>query len=182
MLKKLFALWVGVWGISLIHACFCGDPVPFFDYHALHVQKVESLNAPASTLSLAVSPAEVTFMSGVYLPTLTPGLMATSCPQPGEEGPKHAIGTLNIVADQAFNDTMPAGASLNSLFIQTNSVDMAALDEPDPSREFFSPDAFLIFSTTALPKDTNQIFAFTVRIVKTNGSTAAGRVTGIKVR
>jgi hypothetical protein len=153
--------------------CACPDVLPFFDYKALKV----GANSPTSSfgLDLTIEADSVEYLAVVPARTdfgLISSAWACSCLWEGHDGPKHGIQSLNIYADRDFNDTLPAGASLNSLFYQIGG-DVLYIMSPD-----YQPNGFWKFdsgirpievSTYEKPTQLAVPFVFTIEVVKTNG-------------
>jgi hypothetical protein len=155
--------------------CACPDVLPFFDYKSLKVGA--NTPSPSLGLSLFVEPDSVEYLA-VAPPRTDFGLISSAwacrCLWDGHEGPKHNIQSLNIYADRNFNDTLPEGASLNSLFFQV------AGDVMQPMAPDYQPNGFWKFDsgvrpiklmTFEKPYELAVPFIFTVEVIKTNGDT-----------
>ncbi len=158
-------------------ACFdiCDCPkveFPYFDYHDLQV----STNDPNADSYLAISllPDSVdlvaqaspgfSFMSSAY---------ACSCIGDGEEGDKYAPVSLDIFADRAFNDSLPAGASLRSIFrggTQGDILDLLSAPGFRPNRFDFYTQTYTI-NTYIRPIQIGEPYRFQIQWVKSNGDT-----------
>ncbi|HLP92466.1 MAG TPA: hypothetical protein VK168_00435 [Saprospiraceae bacterium] len=158
--------------------CGCGHVLPFFDYQALVLDTPETeiasdfkVNIKADSVSyLAVTEPRLHFH-------LSSSAWACSCNFSGDSGPKYAIDKLNIYADRAFNDTLPAGASLNTLFWALNGDAVTLLQKDAANHNFWAfGDSEESISAIELlthekPKELNVPFTFRVEIVKSNGTT-----------
>lgn len=157
--------------------CACPDVLPFFDYKTLKVGA--STPSPSFGLSLFVEADSVEYLAIAPAPKpLDFGVMssalACSCLWEGHDGPKYDIQSLNIYADRDFNDTLPAGASLNPLFFQV-SGDAVQYMTPD-----YQPNGFWKFDSEIRPiklmtfeKPTQLAvpFVFNIQVMKANGDT-----------
>jgi hypothetical protein len=155
--------------------CACPDVLPFFDYKALKV----GANTPTVSLNLdmRIEADSVEYLAAAPVRNdfgIISSAWACSCLWDGHDGPKHTIQSLNIYADRDFNDTLPAGASLNSLFYQ-HGGDVLYFMSPD-----FQPNDFWKFdsgirpievTTFEKPKQLAVPFRFKIEVVKTNGDT-----------
>ncbi|MBV6439757.1 MAG: hypothetical protein DYG98_09840 [Haliscomenobacteraceae bacterium CHB4] len=158
--------------------CDCAEVSPFFDYKKLKV----GANTPVASLglSLKIDADSLTYLANAPAPTdfgVISSAWACSCLWNGHEGPKYGIQSLNIYADRDFNDTLPVGTSLNSLFYQLNG-DALYLMQPD-----YQPNDFLHFesgirsiemTTYEKPTELAAPFVFRVEIVKSTGDTLTG--------
>lgn len=184
MYKKLGILFFLTLGLYLLDAC-CGRSTPFFDYNKLTITSSQILlTASQDTLvALRVAPDELKYLASSYRLTVTPAAYGTTCPQPGEDGTKYKMTAIEISADKDFNDTLPAGASLNSIFYNGRATgtpesvakNISELEFPDPGWDF------LVF-TPEKPTQIDQPFDLTVKITKADGSVASGTVKNVRFR
>ncbi|MBK7939733.1 MAG: hypothetical protein IPJ82_22775 [Lewinellaceae bacterium] len=145
MKKKLGIIVLLCIGIHLLDAC-CGENKPFFDYSKLLVSsELLLVTATQDTLlTLSVQPDEVEYLASNYELTVTTAAYGTSCPQPGEQGSKFKMNAVDILADKDFNDTLPAGTSLSSIFFNARSANttdpitqnLSELEFPAPEWDF----------------------------------------------
>ncbi len=155
--------------------CLCPDVSPFFDYRALKVGANSS--SPSFGLSLLIEADSLEYLAAAPKRTdfsvMSPA-WACRCLWDGHDGPKHNIQHLNIYADRDFNDTLPTGTSLNSLFFQVSG------DVVRPMLPDYLPDGFWVFDSGARPIKVMTYekpeklavpFVFTIEVVKTNGDT-----------
>lgn len=173
----LFALYLALHFAEACHKdtdadCACPDVSPHFDYRALKVSANTPVVSFGLTLNIAADSVE-------YLAQHQPGdfrlissALACDCTPNGYDGPKFNIKSLNIYADRAFNDTLPEGAVLNSLFFQIGG------DVLYPLTEDYQPSDFWLFesgirpielTTYEKPKTLSVPFRFRIEIEKNNG-------------
>lgn len=184
MLKKLFSLLLLTLGLLWLDAC-CGDYKPYFDYKKLDIiSDLLVLTAANDTVvTLRVSPGDVDYLA-MRMPVFSAPAYGNSCPLPGEEGPKFSMTAIEISADKAFNDTLPAGAALNSIFYDARvsgatktiaETGITGLDFPAPEWDF-------VLYTPARPKNLSESFVVTVKITKSDGTTVQGKVGPVKFK
>lgn len=178
--QKIFLILSLFATLHLAEACIdcdCDHVLPFFDYQALTLETPETeitsdfkLNVKADSISyLALADPKPHFhwISSAW---------ACSCNFSGESGPKYTVEKLNIYADQAFNDTLPAGASLNSLFWALNGDAVTALEEDAAYNYFWAfgeseeDIRAMQLLTHEKPTALDTPFKFRVEIVKSNGA------------
>jgi hypothetical protein len=174
--KKLAFLAVFYAIALLTDACFpiCDCPdvrFPFFDYKKLAIET----NDPRQEGTLAV---KITPDSTVFLAQASPrfhlisAAYGCSCNENGDMGDKYAPMAIDVFADRPFNDTLPAGASLRSIFWGGTGGDIIA-----PLSESFRPNKFnsvgneYSIYTSERPSDTSGPFHFRIQWVKANGDT-----------
>lgn len=157
--------------------CACPDVLPFFDYKTLKV----AANTPSVSLglNLSVEADSVEYLADAPKPQpldfdiMSPAL-ACSCLWDGHDGPKHDLKSLNIYADRDFNDTLPEGASLNSLFFQVAGDVMQEMTPDYQPNGFWKVDGEVRpvkLMTFEKPAELAVPFIFTVEVIKTNGDT-----------
>lgn len=117
---RIALLWVLYGVLGLTQACIdCACPYtpPYFDFAALR-SNVLAPDVNGGTLEISLTPDSITYLAGrsARAPGLFPAAYGCSCAEQGELGPKFPVTGINITADRDFNDTLPAGASLNALF------------------------------------------------------------------
>lgn len=184
MLRKFALLLLLLAGLHWLNAC-CGDSKPYFDYSGLSiVSSLLVLTASNDTVvTLRVSPDEIEYLASARLPAFTTPAYGGNCPQSGEEGPKHAMQSIEILADKDFNDTLPAGAPLTALFYDGRSATAnQPLNENIADLEFILPNWDFVAYTPHKPKQMDQTFQLKVRVTKADGSVAQGVVNGVKFR
>jgi hypothetical protein len=182
MKKKLFALLFFSGLAGLFEACFCGDTLPFYDYHKLQVTYRPYPKATDSIQAFYIAPDSIEYLSSVYQTVLTTPAFGTSCPSDGDSGPKFSVTNLEIFADKDFNDTLQAGASLISLFYTFYSQDSIQSIQQNFQDFIYYEELGNIIHTPFLPSDTSQIFEITVRVTKSNGNISEGKVSGVKFK
>lgn len=182
MHKKLILLLFLTLGLWLLDAC-CGKVKPYFDYNKLSItSSLLLLTASQDTVvTLRVAPDDVEYLASSYRPRVTTAAYGGNCPQPGEDGTKYKMTAVEIIADKDFNDTLPAGASLNSIFFNGRAVSTPKSVADDISELEFPSVGwdFLVF-TPNKPAQPNQVFELTVKITKSDGSVAAGKVSNVR--
>ena len=181
MTKKFFLLALLCAGVYLLDSC-C-DNNPYFDYKRVFV---EGAFAPLTgtndtVLALTVYPDEIEYLASAQGSGLTAPLYG-GCKDPGESGPKNAMASVEITADRNFNDTLPTGASLNSIFLDARSTSTTPISEDISGLEFLLPQWNFVVYTKAKPKLLNEVFAFTVKVTKADGSTAQGKIINVKFK
>ncbi len=146
MKKQIILIAFFIVGIALIEACSCftscgckGFPeVPnYFDFKKLSVETKQGIGT--ESLRMEIIPDSISYLA-MQVPELPPvgftsAAYGCSPPDPGNGGLKFPLTKINITANQLFNDTLPAGASLNALFLMTTEP---YIDHPD--REFGSAE------------------------------------------
>lgn len=183
MQKKIFLLSLLCGGIYLFDAC-CGDYKPYFDYKKLNLASdLLVLSSKDTVTTLRVSPAEVEYLASGVQPLFSTPAYGNSCPIPGDQGSKYKMSSIEILADQDFNDTLPAGTSLAPLFFngrgaastQPITQNLADLEFPGAEWDF-------VVYTPFKPKQPNLTFVMTVKITKTDGSVAIGKLGNVRFR
>jgi hypothetical protein len=184
MLKKLFLLALLCAGLQLLDSC-CDDSKPYFDYKKLLVESdfVRLTTNGDTVLAMTVSPDQIE-----YLASAQPLRLATpaygSCADPGDSGPKSPMASVEIFAEQSFNDTLPAGKSLNYIFYDARSNNtskpIALSDVSD--FEFILPQWNFVVYTPVKPKLIDETYSFLVVVTQADGTVAQGRVTGVKFK
>lgn len=91
------------------------------------------------------------------------------CNPDGDLGDKFPF-FLNITSDKAFNDTLPAGASLNSVFF-LNRGDVVYLMPEQEKTTFGLVNRPVRLFGMAKPVNLNDTYQFNIRLVKTSGDT-----------
>ncbi|MCC6461253.1 MAG: hypothetical protein IT260_12330 [Saprospiraceae bacterium] len=184
MFKKLLTVSLLVLGLCWLDAC-CSDKRPFFNYKTLAISSsLLYLTASADTvLALKVAPDDLEYLAAAHS-NLMPAAYGGNCPQPGEDGPKFNMTSIDILADKDFNDTLPAGQSLSSLFFNGRASSTTSLPVPQivSQLEFPAPGFDFVVYTPVKPKNSDQTFALTIRITKSDGSVAAGKIEGVKFK
>ncbi|MDO8970031.1 MAG: hypothetical protein Q7U74_05030 [Saprospiraceae bacterium] len=180
MKKKLFALSFFVCLVGLIEACFCRDVRPYFDYHKLQISYGAHVIGTDTTQSFYITLDSIDYVASNYQLTLTPSAFGTNCPTEGELGAKYAASNFEIFADKDFNDTLKAGKSLSTIFYSHYALDSTQNVLQTLLQWPLYPEIATLIYTPYLPTDTAQVFEMTIRITKSNGSVAEGKLGGIK--
>ncbi len=182
-------------GIALIEACSCftscgcggaEDVLEYFDFKKMTVEATQGIGA--ESLRIKIQPDSISFLA-LQIPELPP-LRLTSAAygcspnDPGYSGLKFPLTTINITANQTFNDTLPEGNSLNALFLMTTepyinqpdkefgSAEVASLDALEmfqPFRDGYYDSSFFLV-TKASPSNPALPFKFTITLSKSDGS------------
>lgn len=184
MKKKLGIIVLLCIGLHLLDAC-CGENKPFFDYSKLLISSDLLLFTATqdTVLTLNVQPDAVEYLASNYQLTVTTPAYGTSCPQPGEEGTKFKMSAVDILADKDFNDTLPAGASLSSIFFNARSASTnIPIAQNVAELEFPAPEWDFVVYTKQKPANPSESFTLTVKVTKSDGSVAQGKVMGVKFR
>ncbi|MFN0212913.1 MAG: hypothetical protein ACKVT2_01550 [Saprospiraceae bacterium] len=139
MKKQLLLIIVFIVGIALIEACSCftscgceGFPeVPrYFDFKKLSVETQQGIGT--ESLRMRILPDSISYLAQMIPVFRFNGFTSTaygcSPEPPGSGGLKFALTKINITANQAFNDTLPSGSSLNALFLMNTEP---YIDQPD---------------------------------------------------
>ena len=152
--------------------CDCPDvQYPFFDYKKIVLQA----NDPNTNLGLqiTITPDSIDLVAQAAPQfRLSTSAYGCSCNGDGDEGDKYAPLSMDVFADRAFNDTLPAGASLRSLFKGRTNGDLLA-----PLSAEFKPEKFdyvggaYSISTDERPTQLGEPYHFQVKWVKANGDT-----------
>jgi hypothetical protein len=144
----------------------------------------EVFSLQGTTAELMVAPVEVEFLTSVYRPTVTNMAFGTSCPDPGEDGAKYPITGIDIVTQQDFDATHPAGSSLGDLsylWYYSPGLDSTVSVHKTFTRLNESYNPFFLYSFVS-PADTAQAFDLKVIVSKSNGSKAEGTISGFKFK
>lgn len=184
MKKKIGILALLCVGLHLLDAC-CGENKPFFDYQKLLVgSELLLITATHDTvLTLDVQPDDIDYYASGLAPGFTPAAYGESCPVPGEEGTKYKMEKVEILADKDFNDTLPAGASLSSIFFDGRAASIGApISQTVSDLEFLTAEWDFVVFTPHRPTHPDQSFVLTVKVTKTDGSVAVGKVGNVKFR
>jgi hypothetical protein len=158
---------------ACIVTCDCPDVnFPYFEYHKI----VVNANDPrtANSLRLQIQPDSVQLVAQATLPSwrFSSAAYGCKCTYDGYLGDKVAPSNIDVFADKPFNDTLPAGASLRSIFLGVTLGDIVT-----PLSESFRPERFgnesgdYSISTMHKPANTADEFRFTIQWVKANGDT-----------
>ena len=156
--------------------CNCPNVLPFFDYGALKI----TTNNPAvdQVLKIDIRLDSLFFLvetsrrrgSG-FITSATAGCDVCDCDFNGSGGDKFPIVSIDVFANRDFSDQLPQDSSLISLF-EVNWVDIAT----DAPRTVYGPlfgrfDRPTRLTTASLPQNLDQPFLFTIRIIKSDGTT-----------
>jgi len=174
MQKKLFILFLLTGGFSLIDACCGGDDSPYFDFDSLTLSNAVGSSPGLGTtiVEIAVSPAGLRFFADGSAPLQfkpTERLYGQNCPDPGHEGLKNRVVDVEITANENFNDTLPAGSSLKSLFLW-NYLGNVFNKFPLSPIEFEAAGIFpLILQTQVKPKTLGIPYLFNITLTQEDG-------------
>ncbi|MBC7777740.1 MAG: hypothetical protein H7246_20065 [Phycisphaerae bacterium] len=157
MKKQIILIAFFIIGITLIEACSCftscgcgGAPeVPnFFDFKKLSVETKQGIGTESLRIEMIPDSIEYLAMRVPELPVVgfTSAAYGCSPNEPGYGGLKFPLTKINITANRLFNDTLPAGTSLNALFLMTTEP---YIDQPD--REFGSAEVASVNALEMFP-------------------------------
>lgn len=161
--------------LHLAEACFdcgCGDVLPFFDYASIVAETPEPEVTAEFRLNIMAEEVSYLAMAAPHFHWNNTAL-ACSCSFNGDSGPKYTVEKLNIYADRAFNDTLPSGASLNSLFLVLNGDALSPLEENAALNYFWSFDGEVRAIPLIMhekPLERNTPFRFRVELLKSDGN------------
>lgn len=198
MKKQLILIFFFIAGIALIEACSCftscgckGAPEvsAYFDFGKLSVEAQQGIGTESLRIKLLPDSIRYLAMQIPELPLIgfTTAVYGCSPPDPGYGGLKFPMTKINITADQAFNDTLPAGASLNALFLMTTepyidqpnrefgSAEVASLNALEafpPFRGGYNESVFFMV-TKQQPSDPALPFKFTITLTKSDSLSVA---------
>lgn len=155
--------------------CDCSAVLPHFDYKALNV----TAETPTTNLlRLLIEADSVEYLAAAPKHrhfNVMSAAWACRCASDGYDGPKNNLVSLNVYADRAFNDTLPAGASLNPVFFQLGGDVLVPMADPDYRPYDFwllgSEIRTLSISTSEKPTDLSVPYRFRVEAVKSTGDT-----------
>ncbi len=168
----LFALYVLLHFAEACDICDCPNPeFPYIDYKNIELEPSD----PNTNVSfeIAIQPDSV-----LYVAQLSPrfslftAAYGCSCAENGDEGDKYAPVSMDVFANRPFNDTLPAGASLRSIFWGLTKGDIVA----PLSSDGFRPEPFRYAGTHySIRTDEKPYlglpYRFSVQWVKSNGDT-----------
>ena len=161
-----------------LEQCPCPDVLPFFDYAALKILTPE--DSISNGFKMEIQADAVTYFTVANKKTgfeLINSAWACDCVWNGHEGPKYLLDKFNIYADRAFNDTLPAGASLNPIFYGDGGDVLYTIKADEPFDYFwaFGEGAENIrpikLYTFDKPKELEVPFIFRIEMIKANGDT-----------
>jgi len=157
MNKQIILLAFFTFGMALIEACSCfttcgcgggnSDTLDFFDFKKLSVERKQEMGI--ETLRFMLEPDSVQFLAMELARPRWNGLVSAaygcSPEDPGSAGLKYPITKINITADQPFNDTLPAGTSLNALFRMANELTFDQIESAFLPSQLAQLDALATF-------------------------------------
>lgn len=156
--------------------CDCAPLLPHFDYSTIHAGAVSPVSS--GLLKLLIFADSVNYLAAAPRKTdfsIISSAWACDCGSSGFDGPKFRIQSLNVYADRDFNDTLPAGASLNPIFLQSGGDYIAPMTYPDlgppdyhAAEAGVSPIELISFEK---PESLASPFRFRIELVKMNGDT-----------
>lgn len=158
--------------------CICPNSFPFFDYGALKITTPS--NSVFNYFSLEISADSITYLATTHKKSgfgLINSAWACDCVWNGHDGPKYLTEKFNIYANRAFNDTLPAGTSLNPIFLGDGGDVLITLKADEPFEYFWAfgegaenirPIELLTFEK---PEDLEVPFIFRIEIIKASGDT-----------
>ncbi len=170
----LFALYAVFHFAEACINCSCGTKVPYFDYHRISLTSNSLQIGPNGSLELFILPDSVEFVAQTcpdksYF--FSNSALACSCTVAGELGDKYDFDQLDILADKDFNDTLPAGTSLNWMFEVDDGGDLAYRLTSHASGRFEFYERPLHLVLFGKPMLLNEPYRFKVRLIKSTGDT-----------
>lgn len=194
MKKQLFLIAFFTVGLALIQACSCftscgcggsdTDAPEFFDFKKITLDYKTGIGTESLRFVMAPDSIEFLAMEAVRprWDALISSAYACSPTEAGSSGLKFPITQINITADQVFNDTLPAGASLNALFQMATLVyddqinsdiypyQLTNLNDLDRFPPFSNGPSKFYLITKALPVSNTLPFKFTITLNKSDSS------------
>lgn len=149
--------------------CGCPDHTPSLYDYSTAVLFDNSYRNPSGELnaSLEVHGLEMEFFAGSCTSTGGFGaLYACTCPERGWQGMQFPITHIDIYSQDNFNDSLPAGTALNSVFMVSAEGTPQALNHDTLNPTIY--DA-LLFYPVVIPEDSNATQHVWVEITKSNG-------------
>jgi hypothetical protein len=192
MKKQIILIAFFTVGIALIEACSCfttcgcggaTDGPDYFDFKKMTLEHKQGIGT--EVLRLIIQPDSIQYLA---METARPlwntwvsSAYACSPEEPGWAGLKFPLTQIKITADQVFNDTLPAGATLNSLFQMSTgfvtqedtelpSSQLGTLNDLSRFPPFGSGPFGLYLISKAMPASTSLPFKFTVSLTKSDSS------------
>lgn len=168
----LFCLYTGLQVSEACTDCNCPNTLPFFDYQSITLTSNGPVVGADNNLEIEVLPDSIGFLaqagsaSGFRFSTAAYGC---DCNPDGDLGDKFPF-FLNITSDKAFNDTLPAGASLNSVFFLNRGDVVYPMPEQEKTTFGLVNRPVRLFGM-AKPVNLNDTYQFNIRLVKTSGDT-----------
>lgn len=162
-------------GLYFVEACsICDCPTvqyPFFDYRKIRLETNTPEAGSSFWINIAPDSIKVVAQARPGL-NLVSAAYACSCDADGDQGDKFAPLSVDVFADRDFNDTLPAGASLRSLFFGVTQGDILTKLTADyhPDR-FYSVTQSHSINTIERPKFLGEPYHFRIQWVKSNGDT-----------
>ncbi len=168
----LFFMYTGLQVSESCTDCDCADYLPFFDYKSISLTSSGPDIGANQSFAISVIPGPVEFLAQTCPAPRFRFLSAAygcDCGYNGIEGDKFPF-FLNITADKAYNDTLPAGASLNALFFIAAGDVLIQVPEQE-AFTFGKPDRPIQLFGAERPTNLNDSYQFKIRLVKTKGDT-----------
>ena len=153
---------------------FCDCPTvefPYIDYQNIIV----SANDPKvdGFLLLSVAPDSLELVAQAASPFhIMSAAYGCKCESEGSRGDKYAPIAMDVFADRDFNDTLPAGASLRSIFFGRTMGDVIDRLSPEFKPEQFNyAGNYYSIRTEEHPKFPGEPYLFQIQWIKSNGDT-----------
>ncbi len=174
--------------LHIIEACNpwgnnCNCPnveFPFIDYKKINV----ATNDPnaGTSFQITIYP-DSTFLVAQACPrfSLSTAAYGCDCIGEGDSGDKFPPMAMDVFADRDFNDTLPAGASLRSVFWGQTLGDLVA----PLSYEGYRPEPFrregnaYSIRTDQRPNQLGEPYHFTIQWVKSNSDTLVAKTEAV---
>jgi hypothetical protein len=169
----LFGLYAALHFTEACINCNCGTEVPYFDYHKISLSANGPQIDPGDSFELFILPDSVEFVAQTCPdPTFfSTSALACSCTVAGDFGDKYDYDQLDILANKDYNDTLPAGTSLNQMFEVDDGSDVAYRLPIHTSGRFEYYESPLHLILLGKPILLNVPYRFTVRLIKSTGDT-----------
>jgi hypothetical protein len=183
-LAKITILLALYFAAHLLDACqICDCPnvkFPFFDYKKIALTTNNPIAMGFFTIAITPDSVDLVAQASPLRFQVCSSAYACSCNGDGEQGDKYAPLSMDVFADRDFNDTLPAGASLRSLFKGTTQGDIFTTLSPS-----FRPDKFEAVTneigilSNEKPIYPGEPYRFTIQWVKSNGDTLVAQTDAV---
>lgn len=150
--------------------CRCPQAQPFYDFGSAQLISSVYLQGQYRQIELQVEGGNYSFSDCTPQPTGGLGLAtayACSCLEPGMEGLRFPITTVNVYSLQDYNDSLTAGMPLNSIM----SYSPLGGEENELNQDTLQSEYFLHLAMYTLADPTSTPQNFWVEMIKSNGET-----------
>lgn len=166
-----------------IFETLCNCPpadLPYIDYQGIVA------GAPDPTivgsLRINIEPDSIEYVAQAFSPRLNllTAAYGCKCEYNGMNGDKYPPVSIDVFADLDYNDTLPSGASLRSIFYGlTNGDIVTSLSDHFRPEPFRQEGAIYMISSDIKPKYLNEPYHFTIQWVKSNGDTLTAQTNSV---